>query len=279
MDLVSNSRMGINTSILSSITSSNSVINKIAFTTMVVIISILILKIVFYMLGGKKTYNDSPRLTNGMLDAKHMKIIEQDPSKNKSVPILRSNNANSGIEFTWSVWIYVADLDYGNGTYRHIFHKGNNNINYTDAPTGLNFPNNGPGLYLKPSKNDLLIIMNTFDKIDEHITVEGIPIGKWVNVIIRTQNNTVDCYINGTITKRHKLSSVPFQNYGDVYMSVNGGFSGYTSNLWYYDRSIELKEIQKIVDKGPNTKLIDSDSTNINSSKPKYLSLDWYLNQ
>ena len=211
---------------------SNSLVAKLAFLFLVLIVFILALRFGVQFLNWLFSPSGSPHLLDGMINAKHMKVIQQDPSKDGAIPVIRSNNQLDGIEFTWSVWIYIDDLDYGAGTYRHIFHKGNDDINYTTAPTGLNYPNNGPGLYITPNKNNLLLIMNTFDKIEEKITIENIPLNKWLNVVIRCEQNTVDCYINGTITKRHELSGVPFQNYGNVYMSMNGGFSGYTSNLW-----------------------------------------------
>ena len=98
--------------------------------------------------------------------------------------------------------------------------------------------------------------MNTFENIEEKIIVEDVPLNKWINVMIRVENTTVDVYINGTITKRHELSGVPFQNYGNVYMSMNGGFSGYTSNLWYWDYGLGTSHIQSIVDQGPNMTMV-----------------------
>ena len=116
--------------------------------------------------------------------------------------------------------------------------------------------------------------MNTFDKIKEKIIIEDVPLNKWINVMIRVENTTVDCYINGTITKRHELSGVPFQNYGNVYMSMNGGFSGYTSNLWYWNYALGTSDIQDIVNRGPNVKL---DDKNMEKSVPHYLSLRWFF--
>ena len=63
----------------------------------------------------------------------------------------------------------IEDLEYGIGQYKHIFHKGNDNINASVSPIGLNEPNNGPGLYISHNKNDLIVIMNTFEKINEEI--------------------------------------------------------------------------------------------------------------
>jgi hypothetical protein len=53
-------------------------------------------------------------------------------------------------------------------------------------------------MYIYPNTNDLLVVMNTYDTIQEEITINDIPIGKWVNVILRCRDKTMDVYINGT---------------------------------------------------------------------------------
>ena len=195
------------------------------------------------------------------------------------VTINRSVNAREGIEFTWSVWMYIDDLTYNSGNYRCVFYKGNDyakNPNYNSGDAqGLNFPNNAPGLYIAPNTNNLIIMMNTFNVINEEIIITDIPINKWVNVIIRCQNNTLDAYINGSIVKSHQLHGVPKQNYGDVYVAPNGGFAGNISNLWYYDYALGTTEISKLAIDGPNTTMTGSNG--INSKNANYLSLRWFF--
>jgi hypothetical protein len=158
-----------------------------------------------------------------------------------------------------------------------VFYKGND---YTKNPsddtnTGLNFPNNAPGLYITPNTNNLVVIMNTFNVINEEIIINDIPINKWLNVMIRCENNTLDIYINGTITKSHNLHGVPKQNYGDVYIAPNGGFDGYISNLWYYNYALGTNAIEKLVMAGPNTNMKGSSA--FQTKNPDYLSLRWFF--
>ena len=138
-----------------------------------VIMAVIVVFVIYSIFSFFSFTGETPIIV-GKMNGKHGKTIEQYPNNRNATPIKRSNNAATGLEFTWSVWIYIDDLDYGSGTYRHIFHKGNDDINYTTAPTGLNYPNNGPGLYITHNKNNLLLIMNTFDKIEEKITIESI---------------------------------------------------------------------------------------------------------
>jgi len=254
---------------------SNSLVAKVAFLLLVVILFVFLLRMAIILFAWLFSFNKSPYLIDGMINAKQMQVISQDPTIKNSIPVLRSDNERDGIEFTYSTWIFIDDMQYNQGQYKHIFHKGNDNINYNTKPTGLNQPNNAPGLYIAPDTNALVVIMNTFNDINEKITIEDIPMNKWLCVQIRVENRNLDVYINGKLTKRLVLSGVPKQNYGDVYVSMNGGFSGYTSNLRYYNYALGTSEIQNIVNDGPN--LTMSNGTDLAKSVPRYLSLRWFF--
>ena len=250
---------------------SNSLVAKFAFLFLVMFAFVILLRVGISTISWFFKPNESPLLINGMVDAKQMVVFPQDPSGNDAVTIYRSVNATDGLEFTWSTWIFINGLQYLEGQYRHIFYKGN----YDLEQNGLNYPNNAPGLYLGPHRNELIVMMNTFNVINEEILIPDIPINKWVNVIIRCQNTTLDVYINGTIARSINLSGVPKQNYGDVYVAMNGGFNGYISNLWYYDYALGTSSIQRLSEKGPNTKMIGSNGLNDNMFN--YLSLRWFF--
>lgn len=253
---------------------SNSLVAKFSFILLVIFIFIILLKLSIGLLSYFfSNVNDNPLLIDGMVDAKQLIVIPQDPKANDSNTVPRSVNGPNGIEFSWSVWIYINDLKYLSGQYRHIFHKGNDGINST---SGLNFPNNAPGMYISPNSNELTIIMNTYDTINEEILIPDIPINKWVNVILRCKNTLLDVYINGTITKSVNLVGVPKQNYGDVYVAMNGGFDGYISDLRYFSYSLGTNEISHLTRKGANTQM-SSKNKSMTLKYPDYLSLRWYF--
>ena len=126
--------------------------------------------------------------------------------------------------------------------------------------------------------------MNTFidpyekdtTAIDEEIVILDVPMNKWFNVMIRCQNTELTIYVNGMVSNSRQLRNVPKQNYGDVFVSANGGFSGYTSNLWYYNYALGSVEIQNLVKQGPNT-TVTSGSPLTLKTNPDYLSLKWYF--
>jgi hypothetical protein len=252
---------------------SNSLVAKFAFLLLVIFAFVILLRVGISTISYFLTPTSKPHLIDGMVDAKQMIVFPQDPSSNGAVTIYRSVNAGDGIEFSWSVWIYINGLQYLEGQYKHIFYKGNSNL----ESNGLNFPNNAPGLYLAPNRNELIVMMNTYNVINEEIVIPDIPLNKWINIIIRCKNTTLDVYANGTIVRSVNLIGVPKQNYGDVYVGMNGGFDGNISNLWYYDYALGTSEIQKIANNGPNTTVVSSGSSAINDNLSNYLSLRWYF--
>jgi hypothetical protein len=264
---------------VSSFLQSNSLVAKTSFIILIVIVFIILfnlgITIITYLIGPNK----DPYIIDGMIDAQTPYEIEQDPNNKNSITIYRSDNERNGIEFTWSVWIYINQSENfaGDGK-RHVFSKG-------DWDSSAN-AENAPGLYLEKSGNALnaVIKMDTYDATED-ITIEGITKNKWMNIIIRCKNIAIDVYINGIVTKQVVIKSVPKQNYGNIFIckSIDGeidGFQGKISNLRYFDNTVNLAKIQDIVADGPNldaaSVISDVDYININ---PPYLSFKWYLNK
>jgi hypothetical protein len=257
---------------------SNSLVAKVAFLLLVLVGFTFLLRLGIWLIGSFLIASSSnPKLLNGTISAKTKMIIPQDTKIPTAITIPRSANEREGIEFTWSCWIFINDLVYNTGMYRCVFYKGNDFKNSSTADlNGVNFPNNAPGLYIDKSANNLIIFMNTFNDINTKVTVNEIPMNKWVNVIIRCKNTLLDVYINGDISKSLRLNGIPKQNYGDVYIAENGGFDGYISNLWYYDHALNPIEISNLVSNGPNTTMIGTNNAMI-MKNPDYLSLRWYF--
>ena len=229
------------------------------------------------MLSRINSPSTNPYLINGMISGGTQRSITQDPSDRNAIPISRSNNEKTGLEFTYSVWIYLEDIGQNAGNtllYRNIFNKGDNTY---DETTGIAL-NNGPGLYLEsPDTNSspeyarLKVLMDTYADNSTEIEIDNVPIKKWVNVIIRAQNTVIDVYINGSIAQRVILDEVPKQNYYNMHVGQNGGFSGQLSNLRYYQKALNIFEIKQILDEGPN---LSSDVST--TGYYNYLSNLWY---
>ena len=257
---------------------SNTLVAKVCFFILVLILFIYSLRLGSMVLEYLNSHDKNPILINGLKSGKKLKIIHQDPKVSGSKPILRSVNEREGLEFTWSVWLFIDDLVYKQGQRKHIFHKGStgnigmkkefNGINVTD----MAFPNNAPGLYIHETKNAFVIVMNTFNNVLEEVQIDDIPMNKWILVNLRCRGKHMDTYINGTIVNRHEFRSVPKQNYGDVLVNMNNGFSGLLSNLRYHSHALSGVDIENMVKSGPN--LTADDSMKI---FPPYFSLRWFF--
>lgn len=252
---------------------SNSMIAKVAFLLLVVVVFVFILRLGTQAIKWFFTPSGSPILIDGLIDGDQYMVVEQDPGNKAAIPILRSDDERTGIEFTWSVWLLIKDFELDSGKYKHIFHKGNDGTG--EDNNGLIHPNNAPGLYIHPNRNALVVLMNTFTNIKEEIEINDIPSGKWVHVAIRVQNKIMDVYVNGSIVSRHKFGGVPKQNYSKVYVNKNGGFKGNLSNLRYHNYSLGTNEIESEAMSGPNLNRTGPDPL---SSNPPYLATRWYLN-
>jgi hypothetical protein len=278
--------------------SSNTMIARGTF-----LLGVLIFFSILFYVGSKLVYyflspSETPFLISGMKDATEALTISQNLGQKTTIPILRSVNEYGGVEFTYSFWIYVNNVNYNETIdYKHVFNKGSSPSSQGEGGSGLFGPNNAPGVYLYNGKKNIsdnlminypvlgmLVRLNVFHNNEsvnkpyyDDIYVDAIPIKKWVGVIIRvTSQNICDIYINGTLTKRHKLSNIVKQNYDNLYVNYNGGFSGNLSDLKYYNYAIGTLEIDSVTARGPNLKV--KNNSNIEKAKPQYLSTHWYFN-
>ena len=262
---------------------SNSIVAKIAFIILVIFIFVLLLRLGTSVLASIFTFSSSPVLVNGMMNGQRLVVIPQNPNISNAIPILRSKDQTDGLVFTWSTWLYINQPGLANhgctncptaqsGHYRHVFSKGSD----TTGPDGVMSPNNAPGLYISPDYRNLTVIMSTFDNPREEVVIGDLPIEHWLNVIVRQDQHRMDVFINGTLTRSAILKGVPNQNYDDVYVGLNGGFSGNISQLQYFAYAIGANKIQEIVDTGPNLKSLEAKSGDVDAN---YLSFRWFFPQ
>jgi hypothetical protein len=303
----------ISYSYLNTFIETNTAFSKFVFIILVLILFVFLFQlgmiIITKFING---FSGDVYVLKGLTSSNQERIISNNPNNKDSVAIIKSVNQDDGIEFTWNVWFYVNSLNNTtNYEYRKIFSKGISNTNNTVYSSNIynlsntNLPyskiiNNSPGMYLTKyipdtgtiapnivfndptTKNDiaLVVIINTFNtntinnEFAEFITIDNIPIGKWVNCSLNVKNRSVSVYINGKLNKSVTLQNVPTQNNYDTYIGESSGFSGYISNLRYFNRSISYEEIRSINSYGPNLTSVDT----INTTNQDYLSMNWYYN-
>jgi len=253
------------------------------------IIQIVLIAWVSYtvMLGVKNlidvvnVYSDStvmllPKLYNST------KLVRQNPNVDGSKTIHPSTNAPGGLEFSYSCYMFITNNTF-QGTaagLRHIFHKG----------SSLYKPLMCPGVYMKNNENTLVVYMNEGAHWDTHCEIPSFPVGKWVHLVIVVRNMDVDIYVNGNVAHRMTLSSVPKQNFGDVYVFNNqsnvdgqpldqsfrvlGSATGFISRLQYTGYAVNYEQIDKMLRAGPSTEL---DSNDVMANAPPYFTDSWWV--
>lgn len=256
---------------------SNSIVAKFVFLVLILILFVILFNIGMVLIGYFTTPSSSPYIVKGMISGTNTVVVPQDPKNAISSTVMRSNNRPTGIEFTWSVWLLVTDVNPGK-TYSNVFNKGNANYDGSMNGVGLASIANGPGVYLEkdPTTNtiDLFVLMDTTEDT-ESILVQDIPINKWFNLMIRMQNKILDIYVNGTISNRSIFENVPKQNYYDINVCGNGGFQGNLSDLKYFDHALIASEIHKVNKVGPNTST-SSLALSSGGKGANYISSLWY---
>lgn len=254
----------------------NTLIAKFVFIVLVLIVFLILMNLGIYLLSYFFQPTKSPYLIKGIKSGSEAKQITQDPQNSDSITIFRSNNQSAGMEYTWSVWLKIDDAPEGSDKL-HVFSKG---ISKPSAKTEY-APSNAPGVYLIQemvntgplSTCTLVVKMDNVAGVESgDIKIPDIPFKKWIHVAIRLENQIMDIYINGTLKKRVSFPNVPKQNYGDVWICQNGGFSGKISDLRYFDRSLNVFQLMNITMAGPNMKPVPD----VVDTSSDYLSNKWF---
>jgi hypothetical protein len=208
-------------------------------------------------------------------------VIYQDPNQQGSITIYPSVNAPSGLEFSYSCFLLINKSTF-QGTregLRHIFHKG----------SPVYKPLMCPGVFMKNNENTLVVYMNEASSWNTFCEIPNIPVGKFFHLALVVRNMNVDVYINGNVAHRMKLSSVPKQNFGDLYVFKTEAFNDSTSNpdsplvvlgaatglistLQYTGYALNFEQIDRLVRAGPSSKLVSA-----TQNLPPYLADDWWV--
>jgi hypothetical protein len=262
----------------------NGFLAKFVFIIFVLIVFMVLLNLGMQIIGFFMKSSANPIIVDGKIDGETILSISQDPANKDGKMIKRSNNKQGGAEYTWSTWIYLKDQQtIDNKTRKLIFTKGDGNPpDFTPSstnPSGYKTANS-PGVYVYTDVSGLSSLEVVLDLVGsteaQKITISNMPHNKWVHLAIRLQNKIVDVYMNGVVSVRKELSSLPKHNYLNVTV---GGMKGSISNLQYFGYAMNVFEINNIVVRGPNLKSssLSSDAQN-KSGNSSFLSNIWYKN-
>ena len=104
---------------------SNSLVAKVCFLILIIVLFVIALRLGSRFVMWALSPNKNPILVKGYIDAsENCWLVVMDPKLKGAKPILRSVNEREGIEFTYSVWLFVTNYSINQGSKRHIFNKG-----------------------------------------------------------------------------------------------------------------------------------------------------------
>ena len=144
--------------------------------------------------------------------------------------------------FAYAFWVYVSSWE--TGKEKIIIKKG-------DGEEVC------PKISLKPNVNDLDITLATLGSSGDSgnkqtKTIKNIPLQKWTHIVITTNNQSMDSYIDGKLVKTSLLGGSP-KIYGDkdIHICPGGGYDGYIAKVKYYSRTLNPREVYELYKEGP----------------------------
>jgi hypothetical protein len=211
--------------------------------------------------------------------------------------IYNSTNEPTGMEFSYSMWLFIDPKTFEAGrsqqcssgsnvnttVMKQIFHKGSKS----------GFPLLAPGIFVKGDTNTLRIYMNTTIDWNNFVEVPNVPIGKWFHLVITMKGKFMDVFINGNIAVRKEFEAVPKLNFGNVYVltpitfparanaaqlgdfKVDGAAVGMVSRIKYFSFASNYSQIDSLYREGPSKTI--TASKNVFAQKTPYMHDDWWV--
>jgi hypothetical protein len=196
-------------------------------------------------------------------------VFRQNPSDEKVKMILPSENELTGVEFTYSLFLYIEPSTFdGSDRLKQVFYKG------YSAP----FPLLGPGVFLKGDVNTMRIFMNSYRNWYSYVDIPNVPVQKWFHVGIVFRKNNLEVYINGNLKGRIPMEDTyPYQNYQDLIVfggtnytnpnslrfkplvgdaetyKVGSSMNGRLSRFYYYRYALSFAELNANANQGPSS--------------------------
>jgi hypothetical protein len=209
-----------------------------------VIISVLLILVIRYYM------QDANTLTS-LIDGRTMQKIE-------AADLPQPSDSGNSSNYSYSTWFYIDDWNYRYGESKVIFGK------MTLPASGSNSDplEPCPSVVLGPTENNLVISLAVYPGVDStpeagsnfiiHTCgVANVPIQKWVNLLVSVYGRTLDIYIDGKLVRTCLLPGVAkIETNSPIYITPNGGFSGWTSKFQYWTDSTDPQKAWDIYKKG-----------------------------
>ena len=144
----------------------------------------------------------------------------------------------SSSHYSFSIWINIVDWSYRIGENKVIYSRKDTNGRV------------GPEVVLGDNENTLTVHVDTSMGAST-CSINQIPIQTWVNIIVVLNNQALDVYLDGKLTRTCVLPGVAnVSNAAQVYVCPGGGFDGYVSGFRYWPFPLNPREAYEIYREG-----------------------------
>lgn len=163
-----------------------------------------------------------------------------------SSSLVQSTSGSTSANFTYSIWIYISDWSYNYGQEKIIFGRSGENFSGSvTTPTSVLSPS--PLVMLGSSENNLIVSQEVYNttsqtKVKSNTPtsrftcgISNVPIQKWVNILMSVYGRSMDLYLDGKLVRTCVMPGIAkVSSTTPIYLTPNGGFSGYTSKFEYW---------------------------------------------
>ena len=224
-----------------------------------VIIIVLLYIVIKYVIKDVNTLT-------GLVSAQTMQKVE-------ASSLASTSSAGSTSNYTYSIWIYIDDWNVKYGEPKVVFGRMASEMDKTQpCPLVTLAPLENilivslaiyPGMDTAPIEDtntttDTTTDTTTTDTSEETTAVSihrcmvaNIPIQKWTNVLISTYGRSLDIYIDGKLVRTCVLPGVArIESSTPVYITPNGGFSGWTAKFQYWPESCDPQKAWNVYKAG-----------------------------
>ena len=210
-----------------------------------VIIVVLLFIVVSYISKDVSTLS-------GLTSGKTMQKIE-------ATGLDSSSSSGNTSNFTYSIWFYIDDWNYRYGEEKFVFGRM-----ITGSPGSNSKLEPCPSVVLGALENNIIVSLSVFpgqdtvpttdtstNSIIHRCSVANVPIQTWVNLLVSVYGRSMDIYIDGKLVRTCVLPGVgKIDANAPVYITPNGGFSGWTSKFQYWADSCDPQKAWNIYEDG-----------------------------
>lgn len=177
-----------------------------------------------------------------------------------------SSSSGNTSNFTYSMWMYIDDWNYRYGEEKVLFGR---------MVVGSKTTQPCPSVVLGALENNVIVSLTVFPGQDtvpttstssssstttttsssasivHRCAVANVPIQKWVNLLVSVYGRSMDIYLDGKLVRTCVLPGVAkIDANAPVYITPNGGFSGWTAKFQYFADSCDPQKAWNIYEAG-----------------------------